>query len=148
MGAIVVLTDVLTTFFGVIITALVGWVLWSIREFMSDTKKRLNSLEDELKGPAEITEGWKNKLIDSLAHDTRVIDLIMRYSSSGNPYDYNRKKELMEKYKNRTLTPEEAEELKKILEEDQKKAKENGDVLALLAIGLVLLVLIGLAQKK
>jgi hypothetical protein len=115
---------------------------------MSDTKKRLNSLEDELKGPAEITEGWKNKLIDSLAHDTRVIDLIMRYSSSGNPYDYNRKKELMEKYKNRTLTPEEAEELKKILEEDQKKAKENGDVLALLAIGLVLLVLIGLAQKK
>jgi hypothetical protein len=144
----VVLTDALTTFFGVIITALVGWVLWSIREFMSDTKKRLNLLEDELKGPAEITEGWKNKLIDSLAHDTRVIDLIMRYSSSGNPYDYNRKKELMEKYKNRTLTPEEAEELKKILEEDQKKAKENGDVLALLAIGLVLLVLIGLAQKK
>jgi hypothetical protein len=56
-------------------------------------------------------------------------------------YEINRREELTLKLSDKTITREEAEELKMILEKEKEKAIEIDDMLALFAIHVLLMVI-------
>ena len=65
------------------------------------------------------------------------------------PYEIRRRQELTTKMQNYTITMAEAEELKQLLERERNEAQAGGDLVALIAIGaLILLILAFLSKKK
>lgn len=62
--------------------------------------------------------------------------------------DIIRRQELTEKMNYGTLTPQEAEELRGLLEREREEAGKKGDGAAILLIGLLLLALLYLSSKK
>ena len=65
------------------------------------------------------------------------------------PYEIRRRQELTTKMQNYTITMAEAEELKQLLERERSEAQAGGDLVALIAIGaLILLILVFLSKKK
>ncbi len=64
------------------------------------------------------------------------------------PYEI-RRQELTTKMQNYTINMAEAEELKQLLEKERSEAQKSGDLVALIAIGaLILLILAFLSKKK
>ena len=66
----------------------------------------------------------------------KMVGNIKKYT--GNPISPEEKQRLLTKYRNGTITKEEAEKLKEILEMEKREAEEAKNVLAVLAIGLLL----------
>ena len=65
------------------------------------------------------------------------------------PYEIRRRQELTTKMQNYNITMAEAEELKQLLEKERSEAQAGGDLVALIAIGaLILLILAFLSKKK
>lgn len=61
----------------------------------------------------------------------------------------NRLNELVSKWQKNDLTYQEAEELKKLLEKEKKKAKDDGDNITTVATGFLLGMVVGyLANEK
>ena len=66
-----------------------------------------------------------------------------------NPYEAQRRQELTEKLRNRNLTKTEAQELRNLLERERDGANTLGDVIAAIAIGfLIALVIAYLADDS
>lgn len=66
---------------------------------------------------------------------------------TGNPISPEEKQRLIEKFENDTIERDEAEKLKRILEEEKKEAETAGNSLAAIAIGLLLAALAYLLYK-
>ena len=65
------------------------------------------------------------------------------------PYEIRRRQELTTKMQNYNITIAEAEELKQLLEKERSEAQTGGDIVAVIAIGaLILLILAFLSKKK
>jgi hypothetical protein len=117
---------------GSIIIPLVGFIL-ALRPFIKDTiKVELGDIRERL---ARLEESSR------LANEylPKLIPLLPKSLQSQNPED--RKTELLKKLENRTLTYNEAIELKNILEREAEEARERGDTMAVFAIMLFLLML-------
>ncbi|MDI6903866.1 MAG: hypothetical protein QMC77_09070, partial [Methanocellales archaeon] len=66
---------------------------------------------------------------------------------TGNPISPEEKENLIKKMKQGTIRTDEAERLKRILEEEKSEAERRGDVVAAIAIGLLLAALAYLLYK-
>lgn len=66
---------------------------------------------------------------------------------SSSPKEHEEIRELLEKANRREITREEAERLKRLLEEEKRKRERAGDTLGALVVGLLLLFLLGLLMS-
>jgi len=66
---------------------------------------------------------------------------------TGNPLSPKEKKNLINKMKEGTIRKDEAEKLKRVLEEEKRDAEKEGDIVAAIAIGLLLAALAYLLYK-
>jgi len=66
---------------------------------------------------------------------------------TGNPLSPKEKKNLINKMKEGTIRKDEAEKLKRVLEEEKRDAEKGGDIVAAIAIGLLLAALAYLLYK-
>ena len=63
------------------------------------------------------------------------------------PYDINRRNQLLDKFSNDSLEPQEAEELKNILESERKQAAQLGDFLLVVSISALLALLVDFLSR-
>jgi len=90
---------------------------------------RINSIKESLD---RFESEFRSQIVDFY----RMVGNIKKYT--GNPISSEEKQRLLIKYKNGTITREEAEKLKRILEIEKREAEEAGNALAALAIALLL----------
>ena len=99
--------------------------------------EKLGEIEKELKAIGQHLIMMEKK-IDGVCwwisrHDPHFIDNLQTMSTAhGNPYDPKKRTELLNKYKDNTITLSEAQELQKIIEEDAEKAQQQGAAIFLL----------------
>ena len=121
----------------------IGGAVWGIRGWFSKIETRLKSIEENplLLATKNLTvEFWSNIL-----HD--VFEKVM---IKGNPLTINeidRRIALTKKLQDKTITPNEAKELNNILNKELEEARANNNMLAILAILLLLGLLIAISEK-
>jgi len=122
-----------------ILAALAGLIYW-LWKVLSNHKvshveldkipKRLDKIDDDLSALRLETSAL---VLCEQDRDPRFFEKLKTLGlTSGNPYDPARRNLLLDKYRQRTITLKEAEELKQYLTEDTRAAS-SGDVIWLLA---------------
>lgn len=125
--------ELLSAIVAAIITSLITQGIFYFK-VISELKERATRLETKIEPFWELI--MKN-----------IPDLLKMAKKSGNPNNPNpedRKKELLDKLEKQALTPDEAKELRGILEREMQDAKARGDIASFLAFLLLLAVLLGL----
>lgn len=122
--------------------ALLGIVVYNTRTMAS--KNDLNSMEKRIEKKIEnLTDSNKfiDGIIEGMSHNKTFIDQVLSIKAPGNPYTQDEKEKLIQAYQSKTITTEQAERLKEILQEDidnNKGAAALGAFIVLLGVSLLL----------
>ena len=98
------------------------------KKLIAKNSEKLNSIQKSID---KFEEEYRKQI-------TEIYEKLTSFKYTGNPISPEEKKKLIEKFRNGTISKEEAEKLKKILEEEKREAEAAGNLLAAIAIGLLL----------
>jgi len=98
------------------------------KKLIAKNSEKLNSIQKSID---KFEEEYRKQI-------TEIYEKLTSFKYTGNPISPEEKKKLIEKFRDGTISKEEAEKLKKILEEEKREAEAAGNLLAAIAIGLLL----------
>ena len=89
----------------------------------------------------------KEVLVDTLVEPGKAMNgslaEILFEVLAGSPPSHHRIRELMAKARKNDITPEEAEELRNLLEEEKKQREKGGDIIGAVLFGLLIIFVLG-----
>jgi len=124
----------------------------AIKKEISENQMAITQQGEKLDSVEKALKRFEGAL-DKFQEEFRLLSIEMyqmrgsveRYT--GNPISLEEKKDLIERMRQGIIRKDEAEKLKKILEEEKREAERGGDVLAAIVIGLLLVALAYLLYK-
>lgn len=133
--------------FAVVFIPLLIWILTqivNIKELMGKLSENVGRMDERLKVMEKSTDRWHYEMRDEFI---KIYDMVIPKKATSNPISPEEKERLLKKFQLGTISKEEAKELQSILEKEKKDAESAGNIVAVIAIGLLLVALAYLLYK-
>ena len=116
-----------------------------IKKDLSENQKIITQHGEKLNFTEKALDGFQKEFREISTEIYQMIGSAKKYT--GNPISPEEKENLIKKMKQGTIRRDEAEKLKRILEEEKREAEKGGDIVTAIAIGLLLAALAYLLYK-